>query len=168
MDADVLVPVVAGGFALLGSFLGQYIYAHRLARDAHRDAQLEHLRQDRIRVYSDFAGALIEFRRTQLARWFAEHEGRDTPEAVAAREESRARRGSLILALHWSCTTAIGHHSSLPAIPGSKPSSGSERLNAAPKPPRTVEGRRKGDGRKPSHAKDHSRVGAFMIARVQR
>jgi hypothetical protein len=92
---DVDTALIAGGFALLGGFLGQYVYAGRLAKHAHRDAQLEQLRQDRIQAYSDFAGALIEYRRTQLARWFAEHaDPREQEDVRHAAHESRVQRAA--------------------------------------------------------------------------
>jgi hypothetical protein len=95
--SDVDTALIAGGFALFGGFMGQYVYARRLARHTHLEAQLERLRQDRIQAYSDFAGALIEYRRTQLARWFLDHD-RAAAEAdvLRAREESRMRRASAL------------------------------------------------------------------------
>jgi len=95
--SDIATALLAGGFALLGGFLGQYVYARRLARHAHREAQLEQLRQDRIHAYSEFAGALIEYRRTQLARWFADHDRNAAEDDVRrAREESRMRRAAAL------------------------------------------------------------------------
>jgi hypothetical protein len=91
--SDVETALLAGGFALLGGFLGQYVYARRLASHAHREGQRERLRQDRIQAYSDFAGALIEYRRAQLARWFLDHDDAADPADVhRTRDESRVRR----------------------------------------------------------------------------
>ncbi len=82
---------------MIGGFLGQYVYARKLARAAYRDAQLERLRQDRIKTYSDFVGALIEFRRTQLGRWFAEHGASpDDPDGTPARDAGRAQRATAL------------------------------------------------------------------------
>lgn len=95
--SDVDTALIAGSFALIGGFLGQYVYARRLARHAHREAQFERLRQDRIEAYSDFAGALIEYRRTQLERWFRDYDGTAVEADVRrAREESRMRRAAAL------------------------------------------------------------------------
>ena len=95
--SDVGTAVVAGSFALAGGFLGQYLYASTLARRAHRDSQLERLRQDRIEAYSAFASALVEYRRTQLGRWFAEHDGSmPDEEQRLARDEARLRRAAAL------------------------------------------------------------------------
>lgn len=95
--ADIETALIAGGVALLGGFLGQYVYAGHLAKRAHRADQLERLRQDRIQAYSDFAGALIEYRRMQLTRWFTDHDKTAAQDDVwRVREESRLRRAAAL------------------------------------------------------------------------
>jgi hypothetical protein len=91
--ADVVIAGIAG---LIGGFLTQFVYARRLAEEAHRATQLERLRQDRIQSYSDFAGSLIEYRRAQLARWFAERDGRASEGDARAREEAWVRRAAAL------------------------------------------------------------------------
>lgn len=76
--ADVAGSVITAVAALIGTLLVQVVYARRHARAAHLDAQRERLRQDRLTIYGDFAGALMRYRHTQLARWHAEHDGRST------------------------------------------------------------------------------------------
>jgi hypothetical protein len=48
-------------------------------------------------VYSDFAGALTEFRRGQQDRWYRRHEDPDGPAFIEARTEAYRLRG---IALH--------------------------------------------------------------------
>ncbi len=60
-------------------------------------AAQQQLRSDRMAVYSDFAGALTEFRRSQQDRWHRGDEDRDGPAFVDARTEAYRLRG---IALH--------------------------------------------------------------------
>jgi type VI protein secretion system component VasF len=48
-------------------------------------------------IYSDFAGALTEFRRGQQDRWYRRHEDPDGPAFIEARTEAYRLRG---IALH--------------------------------------------------------------------
>lgn len=92
----LIVALIAGIAGLIGGFLTHFVYARRLAEEAHRATQLERLRQDRIQSYSDFAGSLIEYRRAQLARWFAERDGRASEGDARAREEAWVRRAAAL------------------------------------------------------------------------
>ncbi|GGT23972.1 hypothetical protein [Streptomyces purpureus] len=78
--------------AVLGTLLGAVVTHFFQARSTERAAALardEQLRQERISTYSAFAGAVIEYRRSQNDRWFRTMDaGRHAPEAEESRFES--------------------------------------------------------------------------------
>ncbi|AZS73645.1 hypothetical protein DDE74_24235 [Streptomyces lydicus] len=79
--------VVASVVAVLGTLLGSgitHVFQSRSADRSERFARAERLRQERIDAYCAYAGALLEYRRVLVHRWFVLHEddrcGEDTPE----------------------------------------------------------------------------------------
>ncbi|MDF3293455.1 hypothetical protein [Streptomyces silvisoli] len=78
--------VLPSVIAVLGTLLGSTVTHAFQRRTAERTARLtrdEKLRQERIDAYCGYAGALLEYRRVLVQRWFVQHENRveeDTPE----------------------------------------------------------------------------------------
>lgn len=88
--------------AVLGTLLG-VVVTHRFQRTSSEHAQRftssQQLRSERLAVYSDFAGAVTEFRRGQQDRWHRKHEDPQSPTYVEARTESYRLRGVALHAL---------------------------------------------------------------------
>ncbi|MFF8645179.1 hypothetical protein [Streptomyces sp. NPDC015345] len=77
---------------MLGTLLGAGIthsFQRRAIERTEEFTRGEKLRQERIDAYSAYAGALVNYRRTLIDRWFSRHENR-TP-AGQDSEESRFR-----------------------------------------------------------------------------
>ncbi|QTZ93565.1 hypothetical protein [Streptomyces auratus] len=79
--------VVASVVAVVGTLLGSgitHFFQSRATDRSERFARGERLRQERIDAYCAYAGALLEYRRALVHRWFVLHEGErcaeDTPE----------------------------------------------------------------------------------------
>ncbi|MET9799928.1 hypothetical protein [Streptomyces sp. NPDC006368] len=84
--------------AVIGTLLGAVVTHFFQGRAAQRTAALaraEQLRQERIATYSAFAGAVVEYRRAQNARWYRRNGSR----AEEARMESYERRAAARQAL---------------------------------------------------------------------
>jgi hypothetical protein len=83
--------------AILGTLLGA-LATHVFQRSANRQARdfaaRQQLRADRMAAYSDFAGAIAEYRRGQLDRWHRRHEDPESPAAFDARAESYRLRAA--------------------------------------------------------------------------
>lgn len=92
--------VIAALIAIAGTLVGSAV-THAFQRKASAQDQLfatqQQLRSDRMTVYSDFAGALTEFRRGQQDRWHRRDEDPDGSAFLEARTEAYRLRG---LALH--------------------------------------------------------------------
>jgi hypothetical protein len=88
--------------AIVGTLLGSAV-THAFQRKATARDQLfaaqRQLRSDRMTVYSDFAGALTEFRRGQQDRWYRRHEDPESIAFVEARTEAYRLRGTALHAL---------------------------------------------------------------------
>ncbi|WP_245766660.1 hypothetical protein [Streptomyces colonosanans] len=86
--------------AIVGTLLGSTV-THAFQRNASAHdrvfAAQQQLRSDRMTVYSDFAGALTEFRRGQQDRWHRRNEDPDSSVSFEARTEAYRLRG---IALH--------------------------------------------------------------------
>ncbi len=87
MWSTALMDAVPGSvIAVLGTLLGSavtHLFRSRATERRDRSTRQEKLRQDRIDAYCSFAGALLEYRRVMVQRWFVQHENRteeDTPE----------------------------------------------------------------------------------------
>jgi hypothetical protein len=86
--------------AVVGTLLGAvvtHLFQRRAADRAQGFAVGQQLRSDRLNVYSDFAGAVTEFRRGQQDRWHRKNEDAASQAYVEARTESYRLRG---VALH--------------------------------------------------------------------
>ncbi|KUL35534.1 hypothetical protein ADL22_27285 [Streptomyces sp. NRRL F-4489] len=79
--------VIGSVVAVLGTLLGSvvtHLFQRRSADRSEHFARAERLRQERIDAYCAYAGALLDYRRVLVHRWFVRHEGErcgeDTPE----------------------------------------------------------------------------------------
>lgn len=78
---------MASVVAVIGTLLGSgitHFFQSRATDRSERFARAERLRQERIDAYCAYAGALLDYRRVLVHRWFVLHEGErcaeDTPE----------------------------------------------------------------------------------------
>ncbi|WP_328665169.1 hypothetical protein [Streptomyces sp. NBC_00328] len=81
--------------AVLGTLLGSVVTHYFQERAAVRSAELaraEQLRQERISTYSEFAGVLFGYRRSQNTRWILAREDPPAPAAEEARFASYESR----------------------------------------------------------------------------
>ncbi|MEU9120325.1 hypothetical protein AB0C96_10755 [Streptomyces sp. NPDC048506] len=79
--------VVASIVAVIGTLLGSgvtHVFQSRAIDRSERFARAERLRQERIDAYCAYAGALLDYRRVLVHRWFVLHEedrcDEDSPE----------------------------------------------------------------------------------------
>ncbi|MET7800788.1 hypothetical protein [Streptomyces decoyicus] len=83
--------VVASVVAVIGTLLGSgitHFFQNRAAERSEQFARAERLRQDRIDAYCAYAGALLDYRRVLVHRWFVLHEeGRCDEDSPELREE---------------------------------------------------------------------------------
>ncbi|TDC21344.1 hypothetical protein E1265_18285 [Streptomyces sp. 8K308] len=96
--AGVLSALIAVLGTLLGVALTQRSQRQATARDQAFATQ-QQLRAERMAVYSDFAGAVTEFRRGQQDRWHRRYEDPDGPAHYEARIEAYRLRGVALHAL---------------------------------------------------------------------
>jgi sensor domain CHASE-containing protein len=86
--------------AVVGTLLGSvvtYQFQRRSADHAERTSFLQQLRLERMQVYTDFAGAITEYRRGQHDWWNRKNEDPNNPRVLEARVEAYRLRG---VALH--------------------------------------------------------------------
>ncbi|MFD7952543.1 hypothetical protein ACFV4X_03515 [Streptomyces ardesiacus] len=95
MDIAISALIAIAG-TLLGSAVTHAFQRKASAQD-HLFAAQQQIRSDRMTVYSDFAGALTEFRRGQQDRWHRWNEDPDGSAFIEARTEAYRLRG---IALH--------------------------------------------------------------------
>ncbi|GAA2654310.1 hypothetical protein GCM10010400_08020 [Streptomyces aculeolatus] len=82
--------------AVLGTLLGStitYLFQRRSAERTEGFTRQQQLRTERMGVYSDFAGAVTEHRRSQYDRWHRKNEDPDGSAATEARLESYRLKG---------------------------------------------------------------------------
>ncbi|MFC9241138.1 hypothetical protein ACFTZK_32465 [Streptomyces decoyicus] len=83
--------VVASVVAVIGTLLGSgitHFFQSRAAGRSEEFARAERLRQERIDAYCAYAGALLDYRRVLVHRWFVLHEeGRCDEDSPELREE---------------------------------------------------------------------------------
>lgn len=94
--------VLSALIAVLGTLLGvgmTYLFQRRAAARDQVFAAQQQLRSERMTVYSDFAGAVTEFRRGQHDRWHRKNEDRTSPACFEARTEAYRLRGVALHAL---------------------------------------------------------------------
>ncbi|MEQ4724726.1 hypothetical protein [Nonomuraea sp. B19D2] len=92
---SVLTSLIAVMGTLLGSSL-TYIFQSRASRRAERFARDERLRQERMTVYSTYAGAVFDLRRKNADQWAARAEG--TSDSLAYKEARAAKTTSRVAA----------------------------------------------------------------------
>ncbi|MGP4111504.1 hypothetical protein ACTWP5_11365 [Streptomyces sp. 4N509B] len=88
--------------AVLGTLLGvvvTHLFQRASARQSQSFAALQQLRSERLTVYSDFAGAVTDFRRGQQDRWHRRAEDPDGSACFEARLEAYRLRGVALHAL---------------------------------------------------------------------
>lgn len=88
--------------AVLGTLLGSlatHYFQRRNRADAERFERNERLRQERVRAYTTFGGALVSLRRAQIDRWYAIHEQRQSADPDAIRYETYRLRTSALEAM---------------------------------------------------------------------
>ena len=84
---SAIIALIAVAGTLLGS-TATYIIQRRTTREAARLSFQEQLRSERITAYSDFSGAISEFRGGQFDRWHRENENYKGRAALEARLRS--------------------------------------------------------------------------------
>jgi len=87
---------VSALIAVLGTLLGSaaaYLFQRKAAERTESFTHRQQLRADRMAVYSDFAGAVTEYRRSQYDRWHRKDENPDGAAASEARLESFRLKG---------------------------------------------------------------------------
>ncbi|GGN40159.1 hypothetical protein [Streptomyces fuscichromogenes] len=98
--------------AVLGTLLGvamTHLFQRRSAANDQLFATQQQLRSERMSVYSDFAGAVTEFRRGQQDRWHRKNEDPDSPARFEARVEAYRLRGIALHALFRVQLIASSH-----------------------------------------------------------
>jgi hypothetical protein len=90
----IVTSVVAVVGTLLGSLATHYFQRRNWA-DAERFSRNERLRQERVSAYTAFGGALVNLRRAQIDRWFAEHAQRGGDPESLRHETYRLRTSAL-------------------------------------------------------------------------
>jgi type II secretory pathway pseudopilin PulG len=83
--------IAANVIAVLGTLLGvglTYLFQQRGTSRSERLARAERLRQERLDAYCGYAGALVNYRRSLMDRWFCDYEQRPADQGRQAREAS--------------------------------------------------------------------------------
>lgn len=99
--ADLMQAVATSLIAVLGTLLGSaltYRFQRRTETRAEHFTRGERLRQERIDAFSEFGGALANYRRGQMDYWFAKHDGRAVEEESLhelRREAQRLRAAAM-------------------------------------------------------------------------
>ncbi|MBH5336989.1 hypothetical protein IHE55_20365 [Streptomyces pactum] len=97
MDAALSTLIAVAG-TLLGA-VATHVFQRKADRRAQSFAAQQQLRAERMAVYSDFAGAVTEFRRGQQDRWHRRNEDPHGDAAFEARVEAHRLRGLALQAL---------------------------------------------------------------------
>lgn len=87
---------VSALIAVLGTLLGSsvaYLFQRKSAERTESFTHRQQLRAERMAVYSDYAGAVTEYRRSQYDRWHRRDEDPDSTAASEARLESYRLKG---------------------------------------------------------------------------
>ncbi len=95
--------IIASLAAIIGAALGSvltYLFQARNARQAQEFARDQQFRQERLAAYSEFAGIVADFRRSQYDRWHREQEDPQGAPFISARDESYQLRGKATAAMH--------------------------------------------------------------------
>ena len=101
-SADQVNSIIASLAAILGVVLGSvltYLFQARNARQAQEFARDQRLWQERLTAYSEFAGVVTDFRRSENDRWHREQEDPQGAPFISARDESYQLRAKATAAL---------------------------------------------------------------------
>jgi hypothetical protein len=94
--------IIASSAAITGVALGSvltYLFQVRNTRQIQLFARDQGVRQERLAAYSDFAGIITEFRRSENDRWHREREDPQGELFVTARDESYQLRAKATAAM---------------------------------------------------------------------
>lgn len=83
--------IIASAAAIVGVVLGsvlRYVFQARNARQSQEFARDQQTRQEKLAAYSEFAGLVTDFRRTENDRWHRQQEDARGEQFIAARDES--------------------------------------------------------------------------------
>lgn len=97
MDS-IFASIVAIAGVALGSVL-TYLFQTRGTRQVQEFARDQHLRQERLAVYSEFAGVITDLRRSENDRWHREQEDPQGEPFISARDESYQLRAKATAAM---------------------------------------------------------------------
>jgi hypothetical protein len=94
--------IVASIVAIAGVALGAvltYLFQARNTRQVQEFARDQQVRQERLAVYSEFAGVITDFRRSENDRWHREQEDPQGKPFISARDESYQLRAKATAAM---------------------------------------------------------------------
>ena len=94
--------IIASLAAITGVVLGSvltYLFQARNARQAQEFARDQQLRHERLAAYSEFAGIVTDFRRSENDRWHREREDPRGAPFISARDESYQLRAKATAAM---------------------------------------------------------------------
>ena len=94
--------IIAGLSAIIGVALGSvltYLFQARTARQTQEFARDQQFWRERLAAYSEFAGIVTDFRRSEYDRWHREQEDPHGAPFISARDESYQLRGKATAAM---------------------------------------------------------------------
>lgn len=91
--------LIAVAGTLLGSLL-TFAFQRKTANRAEQFSRSERLRQERLSVYSEFAGFVLAFRSAQYDEWAQRNEDGKSPTSAEAKTEALRRRAAAWQALY--------------------------------------------------------------------
>jgi hypothetical protein len=101
-SADQVDSIIASLATITGVVLGAvlaYLFQARNARQAQEFARDQQVRQERLAAYSEFAGIVTDFRRSENDRWHREQEDPQGAPFISARDESYQLRAKATAAM---------------------------------------------------------------------
>lgn len=101
-SADGVDSIIAGLSAIIGVALGSvltYLFPVRTARQTQEFARDQQFWRERLAAYSEFAGIVTDFRRSEYDRWHREQEDPHGAPFISARDESYQLRGKATAAM---------------------------------------------------------------------
>jgi len=101
-SADHVDSIIASLAAITGVALGSvltYLFQVRNTRQIQEFAREQQFRQERLAAYSEFAGVVTDFRRSENDRWHREQEDPQGELFISARDESYQLRAKATAAM---------------------------------------------------------------------
>ena len=101
-SADHVDSIIASLAAITGVALGSvltYLFQARNTRQIQEFARDQQFRQERLAAYSEFAGVVTDFRRSENDRWHREQEDPRGEPFISARDESYQLRAKATAAM---------------------------------------------------------------------